>query len=83
MDPEALKTQRCCDSLSCAASAGSMLCVSSAIKLTTARYYTPSGRSIQKTGIEPDLEVAQSQETRDRPAWAPVTAWKACKHRGG
>ncbi len=33
-----------------------------AIKLTTARYYTPSGRSIQKTGIEPDLEVAQSRE---------------------
>ena len=33
-----------------------------AIKLTTARYYTPSGRSIQKTGIEPDLEVAQSKE---------------------
>ena len=29
-----------------------------ALKLTTARYYTPSGRSIQKTGIEPDLEVA-------------------------
>jgi len=33
-----------------------------AVKLTTARYYTPSGRSIQKTGIEPDLEVAQSKE---------------------
>jgi len=33
-----------------------------AIKLTTARYYTPSGRSIQKTGISPDLEVAQSRE---------------------
>ena len=33
-----------------------------ALKLTTARYYTPSGRSIQKTGIEPDLEVAVSQE---------------------
>ncbi len=33
-----------------------------AIKLTTARYYTPSGRSIQKTGIAPDLEVAQSRE---------------------
>ncbi len=29
-----------------------------ALKLTTARYFTPSGRSIQKTGIEPDLEVA-------------------------
>ncbi len=32
------------------------------LKLTTARYYTPSGRSIQRTGIEPDLEVAQSRE---------------------
>ena len=33
-----------------------------ALKLTTARYYTPSGRSIQKTGIDPDLEVAASRE---------------------
>ncbi|MDP3660203.1 S41 family peptidase, partial [Phenylobacterium sp.] len=33
-----------------------------ALKLTTARYYTPSGRSIQKTGIDPDLEVASSRE---------------------
>lgn len=33
-----------------------------AVKLTIARYYTPSGRSIQKTGIEPDLEVAQSRD---------------------
>ncbi|ESQ81096.1 S41 family peptidase [Asticcacaulis sp. YBE204] len=33
-----------------------------AVKLTIARYYTPSGRSIQKTGIVPDLEVAQSRE---------------------
>jgi carboxyl-terminal processing protease len=33
-----------------------------ALKLTTARYYTPSGRSIQKTGITPDLEVAQTRE---------------------
>jgi hypothetical protein len=33
-----------------------------AVKLTTAKYYTPSGRSIQKTGIEPDLEVAMSRE---------------------
>lgn len=32
------------------------------LKLTTARYYTPSGRSIQKTGIEPDLEVAKTGE---------------------
>ena len=28
-----------------------------AIKLTTARYYTPSGRSIQAEGIVPDIEV--------------------------
>jgi carboxyl-terminal processing protease len=27
------------------------------IKLTTARYYTPSGRSIQAEGIKPDIEV--------------------------
>ena len=28
-----------------------------AMRLTTARYYTPSGRSIQANGIEPDIEV--------------------------
>src|SRR5579859_1443615 len=33
-----------------------------AVKVTTARYYTPSGRSIQRTGIEPDLEVAETRE---------------------
>ncbi len=31
----------------------------SAMKLTIARYYTPSGRSIQARGIEPDMEVDQ------------------------
>lgn len=30
-----------------------------AVKLTTARYYTPSGRSIQAEGIEPDVALAQ------------------------
>ncbi len=30
-----------------------------AIRLTTARYYTPSGRSIQAKGIEPDILVEQ------------------------
>jgi carboxyl-terminal processing protease len=30
-----------------------------AVKLTTARYYTPSGRSIQAEGIEPDIRVEQ------------------------
>ena len=32
-----------------------------AMKLTTARYYTPSGRSIQAKGIEPDILVEQQQ----------------------
>ena len=31
-----------------------------ALKLTTARYYTPSGRSIQAKGIEPDIKVRES-----------------------
>lgn len=36
-----------------------------ALRLTTARYYTPSGRSIQGTGIEPDLEIAQDRITEE------------------
>ncbi|MGL4323158.1 MAG: S41 family peptidase [Beijerinckiaceae bacterium] len=32
---------------------------SGAIRLTTARYYTPSGRSIQAKGIEPDILIQQ------------------------
>jgi carboxyl-terminal processing protease len=31
-----------------------------ALSITTARYFTPSGGSIQKIGIEPDLEVSRS-----------------------
>ena len=37
------------------------------LKLTTARYYTPSGRSIQAKGIEPDILV---DDGRDSPATA-------------
>lgn len=37
-----------------------------AMRLTTARYYTPSGHSIQAKGIEPDIKVEQAQlETID------------------
>ena len=32
---------------------------SSAMRLTTARYYTPSGRSIQSLGVSPDIVVEQ------------------------
>jgi carboxyl-terminal processing protease len=43
------------------------------IKLTTARYYTPSGRSIQAAGIEPDIVYegggrAESGDDRSREA---------------
>ncbi|MFT5593864.1 MAG: carboxyl-terminal processing protease [Oceanicoccus sp.] len=34
-----------------------------ALKLTTARYYTPAGRSIQAQGITPDIEVHQGKFT--------------------
>lgn len=35
-----------------------------ALKLTTARYYTPKGRSIQAKGIEPDIVVEASKVTK-------------------
>jgi len=40
-----------------------------ALKLTTARYYTPSGRSVQEGGIKPDLRVPQLSDAdyKDRP----------------
>ncbi len=40
-----------------------------ALRLTTARYFTPSGRSVQENGIEPDVQVPQlSDATRsERP----------------
>ena len=37
-----------------------------ALKLTTARYFTPSGRSIQATGIEPDIVTEQLKLTRNK-----------------
>jgi carboxyl-terminal processing protease len=40
-----------------------------ALALTTARYYTPSGHSIQALGVKPDIEVLQDvpAELKDRP----------------
>ena len=44
-----------------------------AVKLTTARYYTPSGRSIQAEGIDPDIVLGRVKlESLDEPAFAPV-----------
>jgi carboxyl-terminal processing protease len=36
--------------------------VDGALRLTTAKYYTPSGRSIQATGIDPDILVEQTAD---------------------
>ncbi|MEY3280329.1 MAG: hypothetical protein RL674_314, partial [Pseudomonadota bacterium] len=45
----------------------------SAVKLTTARYYTPSGRSIQAEGIEPDIALAQMKlEALEKSDFKPV-----------
>jgi carboxyl-terminal processing protease len=38
------------------------------LKLTTARYYTPAGRSIQAKGIEPDISVDDGRESRIKEA---------------
>ena len=46
-----------------------------ALRLTTARYFTPSGRSIQAKGIEPDIEVLQAKpgtETAAAPGQATI-----------
>jgi carboxyl-terminal processing protease len=44
-----------------------------AVKLTTARYYTPSGRSIQAEGIEPDITLARVKlESLDKSEFKPV-----------
>ena len=48
----------------------------SAMRLTTARYYTPSGRSIQAIGVTPDIIVSQpprrpeAEDEEDEPASA-------------
>ena len=38
-----------------------------AMRLTTAKYYTPSGRSIQATGIEPDITVKPAKVEELKP----------------
>lgn len=50
-----------------------------AIKLTTARYYTPSGRSIQAQGIVPDIIIEEGSVTW-QPALSPVTEASLFRH---
>lgn len=52
-----------------------------ALKLTTARYYTPSGRSIQAQGIRPDIAVARgSVSIAADPAVAPLREANLRRH---
>ncbi|QXP86094.1 S41 family peptidase [Methylococcus sp. Mc7] len=44
-----------------------------AVKLTTARYYTPSGRSIQAEGITPDVSISRIKlEMAAKSEFAPI-----------
>jgi carboxyl-terminal processing protease len=52
-----------------------------ALKLTTARYYTPSGRSIQALGIEPDIELLRGKvAVDDDPGVAPLKEADLMRH---
>jgi len=42
------------------------------IKLTTARYYTPSGRSIQATGITPDIVVERAKVVEEKSKFGEI-----------
>jgi carboxyl-terminal processing protease len=44
-----------------------------AIKMTTARYYTPSGRSIQAQGIDPDIVVERAKIETIKPSMGMIT----------
>ena len=50
-----------------------------AMRLTTARYYTPSGRSIQALGISPDIVVQPARRGRLPEARTPRPAEDASK----
>ena len=43
-----------------------------AVKLTTARYFTPSGRSIQAEGIKPDIELEQVRVSAADGSFEPI-----------
>jgi carboxyl-terminal processing protease len=52
------------------------------MRITTARYYTPSGRSIQATGIEPDIIVhpAKIEEFTDEYEFTEAEYTNALKN---
>jgi carboxyl-terminal processing protease len=52
----------------------------SALKLTTARYYTPSGRSIQAEGITPDIQLETVQVSAVAKEIEPLKEANLSKH---
>lgn len=53
----------------------------SAVKLTTARYFTPSGRSIQAKGIEPDIILAGLEvKSADNKGFKRLTEANLSRH---
>lgn len=55
-----------------------------AVKLTTARYYTPSGRTIQATGIEPDIKLSRVKVERiDNNGFEPISESQLQGHLEG
>ena len=48
-----------------------------AMRLTTARYYTPSGRSIQSLGITPDILVEQRPKVEDDGEGTPTRSGRS------
>jgi carboxyl-terminal processing protease len=52
----------------------------SAIKLTTARYFTPNGRSIQAEGITPDIELHNFTVAEEKAASTNLTEANLSRH---
>jgi carboxyl-terminal processing protease len=51
-----------------------------ALRLTSARYFTPSGRSIQAQGIVPDIEVSQVAPAVQNASYEPRSESKLPGH---
>jgi carboxyl-terminal processing protease len=51
-----------------------------ALKLTTARYFTPSGRSIQAEGITPDIELESLKVAAEESSLDPLSEANLSRH---
>jgi len=55
----------------------------SAVRLTTARYYTPAGRSIQADGINPDIVIDNDFTHTKGEKWTAIKEKDLDKHLEG